>query len=316
MESNVMLQWHWFGYHFTQYLHGREHNLCYSITQTLYEIQEKIPEVHESYISKIVSLSGREMYVKHYDQLMQVLAELVIIKQLIMYNWEEDVKFEYEPIRGASKKNPELLITAATFNIGIEVKSPEITEYRKTRQRPVQLPFRSPLIDVDIVKKAKETQSLTLPKDNVIKDFLISANDKFKEFKKEIPGFIGILVIVWDLFAYEPISALTNSVTGLFTDNSYYRDKDGNAITFENVDYVVITSHLAQLTSIAGDLPNLFNQGNLLDYGIDRYPFKIVIKNPKSDIQLPQKLCVCLQLNEPNIILGAEYQNPDIIFWH
>lgn len=83
-----------------------------------------------------------------------------------------------------------------------------------------------------------------LPRDNPIKDFLISANEKFRIFKQSNAAFLSTLVIVWDDFIYEPISAISPPQAGLFTENSFAKDDDGNPLKFEYVDCVIITRHL------------------------------------------------------------------------
>lgn len=316
LESSIMKKWHWFRYHFNCYNMGMEHNLCYSLTDTLFELQKTIPDVHKNYIKRIASISGREKNTSDYDQLIQILSELIIIRQILLCEPKSQFTYEYEPSRGNSNKNPELLIKHNEYEIGIEVKSPKIQEYKKTRQKPIQLPSRNLLlVELDFVKAAKDNSQLTLPKDNVIKDFLMSANEKYREFKRQNFKFIGVLIIVWDEFIYEPISALLNDFTGIFTANSYIKDANGNNVKFENVDFVIITSHIDQIMRIAGDRPSWTTANFLLDYGDDAFPYKIVIKNPNSALELPDFLLQQLQLRYPDLSLGAEYQPSDFVQW-
>jgi hypothetical protein len=93
-------------------------------------------------------------------------------------------------------------------------------------------------------------EKIVLPRDNVVKDFLISANEKFHSFKQESPEAITILVIVWDDFIYEPITALLNQSSGLLTDNSFFRNGDGPA-KFENINAVILirqSHHIVRAT--------------------------------------------------------------------
>jgi hypothetical protein len=55
---------------------------------------------------------------------------------------------------------------------------------------------------------------MTLPRDNPVKDFLVSADAKFEHFKETDANFIGVLVIIWDDFIYEPISSLISESAG------------------------------------------------------------------------------------------------------
>ena len=64
----------------------------------------------------------------------------------------------------------------------------------------------------EMVEQVKrEGEATTLPRDDPVKDFLVSANAKFEHFKKaDAPNFVGVLVIVWDDFIWQdqPISPL------------------------------------------------------------------------------------------------------------
>lgn len=315
MSSDIMNKWHWFRYHFGLYGINHEHPLCYSLTETLTAISNVIPDIHKGYIAKIASFSGREKCTDDYDQIIQVLAELIVIRQIITMKSNDEIHYEYEPTKGKSKKNPELTLKTSEYEVGIEVKCPKILSYKQARQQSFQLPSRNDLmINLDFIKTAKEANRLTFPKDNVIKDFLYSANDKFKEFKAANKEFVGVLVIVWDEFVYEPISALLNDFSGIFTDNSYIIN-DGVIERFINIDYVIITSHIDQIFRVAGDKPILTNAKHMLEYGDVSYPHKIVIKNPISTLDLPKDIKNILHVIKPDKILGAEYQPTDFIQW-
>jgi hypothetical protein len=62
-------------------------------------------------------------------------------------------------------------------------------------------------------------------------------------------------------------------------------------------------------------LPDLFKYP--LDYGRkDEFPFKIMIQNPNSEMEIPQEMVDCLQTLIPSAHLGAEYLPLDIIHWN
>ena len=316
LESDIIKKWHWFGYHFNYYLQGVEHPFAKSIVDTLIEIDKYTPGIKDDFVKRIASLSGREKFEPHYEQLMQILAELVIIRKLYTYEWTEKINFEHEPTAGNSKKNPEVCLILPETTIGVEVKSPQILNHKRTREKSkVQLPSRNMLIDIDIVQWAKESNELCLPRDNPVKDFLISANEKFASFKKLDSNFIGFLIIVWDDFVYEPISTLLNDISGIFTPNTFVKTKGGENEKFENVDYVLVTSHLHQFQHLAGERPVLIDIDNVLDYGKVGFPFKIIIKNPYSTKELPANVIKCLQAVESDAKLGAEFVSSDFILW-
>lgn len=208
-------------------------------------------------------------------------------------------------------KNPELTISTDTMKVGIEVKAPEfVKKHNERAQKPQQLPSRSQIIE--IVRK-EETM---LPRDNPVKDFLISADKKFEEFKKADPDFYSVLVIVWDDFVYEPISALTSPQAGLFTANSFAKDENGNALSFSNVDCVIITRHLLPIKSGTRDEPLPDMAQHPLDYGRHgEFLFKIYVKNPISKTEILEKIMDCFQVLEPGPQLGAEYLPSDFIRW-
>ena len=111
---------------------------------------------------------------------------------------------------------------------------------------------------------APSDDQITLPRDNPVKDFLISTDQKFSDFG-EVEG-ANVLVIVWDDFVYEPITSLINEKTGLLTENSYYKDEDGFTVEFSNIDGVIVVRHLSYFyEGLAGrELPD---RHGIFDFG-------------------------------------------------
>lgn len=311
LASDVFKKWHFFKYHFQFYLKGQEHLLAKSITETISETENIIPRAGQDYINKIVSINDKPNHTKHFEQLLQVLAELMIVHKASTYNWSGNAVFAYEPTAGTSEKNPELTISTDALTLGIEVKSPDlVAKHNERATKRQQLPSRS-----DIIKMVDKADTM-LPRDNPVKDFLISADKKFEAFKATNPNFYGVLVIVWDDFIYEPISAISSSQAGMFTDNSFAKDKEGNALHFTNVDCVIITRHLLPIVrGTRGEpLPDLSKHP--LDYGRHKeFPFKVIIKNPWSNLEPPAELVDCFQVLKPGPELGAEYLPSDFITW-
>ncbi|WP_046757213.1 hypothetical protein [Kordia jejudonensis] len=311
-NSDIFNKWHFFKYHFEFYKSGLEHPLAKSIIDAIINIEKAIPNAGKDYLKKIANINSKENETAHYDQLLQVLAELLIVNKTVTHEWDSLKKIEYEPKSSTSQKNPEIIVTTDNLELAIEVKSPEfVKKHNERADNPTQLPSRSDLI------KAVDTSKTMLPRDNVVKDFLISANSKFEGFKNDNPNIYCVLVIVWDDFIYEPISAISSPQAGLFTQDSFAKDKQGTLLKFENVDCVIITRHLLPIKNGTRDelLPDLYQHP--LDYGRkDEFPFKVMITNPNSELAIPQEMVDCFQTKVPNAKLGAEYLPIDIIHWN
>ncbi|MBS0645227.1 MAG: hypothetical protein JSR97_01365 [Verrucomicrobia bacterium] len=311
LKSDIFKKWHFFSYHFDFYNKGFEHPLAKSIVDMTLDLENVMPKSGINYIDKIASIIDKKDETKHYDQLMQVLAELIIVHKAATYNWGNNMKLAYEPVAGNSNKNPELSITTDNLAVGIEVKAPELVKKHNERgTKPQQIASRS-----DIVKLVKKDETM-LPRDNPVKDFLISANKKFEEFKKANPNFFAVLVIVWDDFIYEPISALSSPQAGLLTANSFAKDYNGAVLEFPNVDCVILTRHLLPIKNGTRDEELHYYYQHPLDYGrAGEFPFKVFIQNPSSKLTIPKEVIDCFQALKPGPELGAEYLPSDFITW-
>jgi hypothetical protein len=167
-----------------------------------------------------------------------------------------------------------------------------------------------------VLDSFRETEDITLPKDNPIKDFLISSNEKFKEFKKNRKNFYGILIIVWDDHIYEPISSLVHKESGLLTKNSFAKE-NGEPLKFPNIDAVIIIRHLHQFKLSAGDQELIDGKVDMMDYGEKgEFPFKVIIPVPGGQI-LPNKITEAFQAIDFREAsgLGAEYRPQEYILW-
>jgi len=179
-ESPLMPSWHWFGGHFSHQKHGQHHPFSDAIADAIAEVDDKIPGYATKAIRAITSLSGKEKYLKHYEQLLQELSELHIIKQIVTSDWPDLESFEHEPTPLTSKKNPEMSVKYAGGEIGIEVKAPSLHTYNINRStNPIQLVSRFPPDDLrDLLSHFKN--QVTPSKDATVKDFLKSADEKFR----------------------------------------------------------------------------------------------------------------------------------------
>lgn len=311
LKSEILTEWHWFNYHFNFYNMGMEHGFAKSIVDALYYIGQKIEGAEVDLLSKLSAIHGVEKNFQHYEQLMQVLAEILIIHKAVRFKWVNLEKFEYEPTIGDSGKNPEINIHADKKIIGIEVKSPNLLEHQKNKNNnPFQLTSRNPLVN------SLAKNETTYPRDNPLKDFLISADNKFAPFKKVYDNYISVLYIVWDDYINEPISSILSEPHGIFMSESFAKDKDGNILKFENVDYVMISRHRFQFQQTAGEIPFPYEISHPLDYGKkDIFPFKVIIKNPHTSVDVPKDMIDCYQVFEPCMEMGAEYHPGDFITW-
>lgn len=314
LKSDLINKWHWFGYHFSRYSHGLEHPLAKSIVEACLAVENRIPGYSKKFIDDLASCSGVEKYLPHYEQLLQKLAELYVIKKAVEYNWEEGTVFHLEPTIGDSKKNPEINIETPNFIIGIEVKSPSLIEHiNKRSSNPFQLSGRSQ----EFLDFAKESfDKSTLPRDNPVKDFLKSANEKFSSFKQHSnKPFFSTLFIVWDDYIYEPVTALTYPSSGLLTENSFFKDKKGRAMKFPNVDTIILLRHLRNIISATRDEP-LFEVSHALDYTPrNQIPPKVFVPVNNTD-KIPEDFINAFELvSLDDVSHFAEYSPSDGIFW-
>jgi|SRR5271165_3558517 len=316
LKSQLFRHWHWFQYHFrTLNCPGMEHPLAQSIIDALVVCDKFMPGYAKQFIDSFAAIGGKDKFEAHYEQLLQRLAELHVVKQVVSFSWPSGTLFRSEPTAEGSRKNPEITVQNGEQTYGIEVKAPALLGHVRNRssngtQLPARVFSRETLVSVRRVN-----EKLTLPRDNPVKDFLISANDKFCSFKKRTLHFTGVLVIVWDDFIYEPISSLLHESSGLFTPKSFYRDESGAATLFPNVDGVFVIRHLHQLSRAARDEDLIDGCKHPLDFGNDGvFPFKAFIANP-AGARVPDILLRCMQGYPPKPEMGAEYRPQDIVLW-
>lgn len=272
----IATKWHWLGYNFTP---GTEGSLyCAPLTLlALDAVDQAMPGYAEKMIKRLERMGGREKDINDYEAIVQWLAELVVVHHFVQHNWPSRPTFIMEPTVGTSKKNPEILIEIPGIGgLGVEVKAPKLLEHQNRRATyPWQLVARSNSLD-----QADFDGDVTLPRDNPVKDFLISANAKFSGFRATYPNFQSVLFIVWDDFVNEPLSALLNPSSGLFTPNSFNRDQNG-AVTYPNIDAVILMRHQHQLRRGMANRPPIDERRHFLDYGQrDQFPPHVLVPNP------------------------------------
>lgn len=313
--SKMFRHWHYFSYHFGFYSEGLEHSLAKSVTDSCLDAETQLRGFATAMIDALAEIGGKEKHEPHYEQLLQRLAELLVIRQIVTWGWPRPVTFDREPTAGNSRKNPEVTISSETWRIGVEVKAPSLLQHIRSRASHVSQVSSRSFDKEQLSQLAGADEGITMPRDNPVKDFLISADAKFAEFRRENPQFFGVLVIVWDDFVYEPISALIHPGSGLFTENSFARDAAGAPVKFANVDTVVIVPHLHQLMRSTRDEPLADGLRLPLDYGDEKqFPFKTCIHNPHGRTP-PDEILDCLHAVPQGALVGAEYQPSDVIWW-
>ena len=233
-DKIMATSWHFLQYHFVRYQDGFEHFLCASIVDACLRIENVMPGYVETFSNRLAEISGRENYVPHYEQIIQLLSELYVINHLSSID-VEGATYIHEPRAAGSDKNPEVGIILPNNQIFVEVKCREYVKHHNNRgMASVEVPSRVEGIRELASKLLRDNESIVFPRDNVIKDFLVSANEKFQAFKQTSPDAITILVIVWDDFIYEPISSLLNPHSGLLSENSFFRIGD-HPVKFESI---------------------------------------------------------------------------------
>ncbi len=303
--------WHWFSYHFSML---PPHPLARSIVDACADCEMKLPGLGFQFVKEIAAISGKEKHEPHYDQLLQKLAEILVVRQLLTLEWAAGTTFQHEPAVSADGKRPELRVVTPERVFLFEVKAPALREHIHARRtNAFQVPGRT--LPMAQVQKLAGKGGLTLPRDNPVKDFLLDADKKFAPFKA-IQAETALLVIVWDDFIYEPITALKHEQCGLLTANSYLKDGTGAAVQFPNIDAVVLVRHLTYFMRAASDEP-LQERAHALDFGDEgALPnVFITIGDPGLVPKMVQQGLRAVRWDDPFLQRAADYRPKDIVFW-
>lgn len=303
-------KWHWLQYYFA---HLPPHETALEIAFVAANIEICMPGVGQGFIDDIASLAGKEKYQPHYEQILQRFAEMLVIERILGAGWPADAAFAYEP-KGRSGKRPEMSVTVGEDRYLFEVKAPALLEHVRARSRPnTQIPARG-VFHPDMFKHFAEGGPVLRPRDNPVKDFLASADVKFADFD-HVSG-CNILVIVWDDFIYEPISALVHPQNGLLTQASFHRDEMDEAITFPNVDAVVAIRHLTYFYNALAERP-LPDRAGAFDFGGANDLPNVLFPTPWGR-PVPGFVAEGLRaLDYRSSILEnvADYQPKDLVWW-
>lgn len=302
---------HFLRYHAvnTYFVGGAIHPIIDSLSLALSTIDSNDPGYALEIINRICSYKGESK--DNYDQILSIFAEVsVAFRAIEIANSVNETKvFVREPKKSKTSKNPEF--SSKTLDIGYcaEVKAPKIRKHQEGRISGFQFTSRS---DTWMNISKEMGGNVILPKDNPIKDYLESADRKFVEYKKLSVDDFRILFIIWDDYIYEPMNALLHPLSGLFTDQSFYKDKNNNIILFSNVDGVIITRQMMYFQQVLADkrpidpIDHPFSMNNDLP--------NIFVQNPHGR-QVPIALYEEFNATPPHPMLGSEYGIVDIVFW-
>ncbi|MBF0185008.1 MAG: hypothetical protein HQM06_11555 [Magnetococcales bacterium] len=308
----MVADWHWFKYHFTT---DPIHRFAYHLIETVVDCDIVINNnFGEIFLDRLLAIQNREKNRDHYNQLIQLLAELIIIKQSIAIRCEEPI-YIIEPVVDRSivksKKSPDLLILSKTINISIEIKAPSYLEIQALRESPYQLISRLPFTPQE--RADLFGSNVTLPRDNAVKDFLISADEKFANIKKKY-DCLSLLVIVWDDYVQEVISCLTHEMSGLLTQNSFAKDRDGTPLLYNNIDAIIVVRQLHYIACCAGD--KMLDRKNGFDFGdINSVPNIFIGNNIKEINSIIIEPFRVISLSDEFASNFAEHTPMDLIIW-
>jgi hypothetical protein len=199
-DSAIFGRWHWFRYHFDHELNGPGHPLARGIVECALECEVRMPGYARALVERLAAVSGREKHLPDWEQLLTILAELYVVAQIVRWNWPEGAKFTREPTAPGSDRNPEISVQVGDQLFAYEVKAPSLFAHQQARgTNPTQVASR--YADRATLSAVLEgQQEVTWPRDNPVKDFLVSAEQKFRPFVAAHEKFTGILVICWDDF--------------------------------------------------------------------------------------------------------------------
>jgi hypothetical protein len=303
--------WHWFAFHFSNL---PNHPFAVSVIDACVDCEKALPGLGFEFIDDLASISGMERHEPHYDQLLQKLSELLVLRRLFSLDWPSGTTFEHEPAVRTNGKRPELRVGTPNANYLFEVKAPSLLEHQRLRsQNEMQAPGRA--IPREKLDKLIGNRTLTMARDLPVKDFLIDADKKFAQFKTLKPE-ASVLVIVWDDFIYEPITSLTHEDCGLLTPNSFYKDGTGSAVQFSNIDAVVIVRHLTYFKLAAADAV-LEERAHALDFGgdCDLPNVFVPITRPTPVPNYVLEGLRAVPIDSPSLKGAAEYHAHELVLW-
>jgi hypothetical protein len=311
LESEIISRWHFFQYHFSVKARLGSQPFADAIVRAIADCERMMPGYAKRSVETLASIGGRPMHVPDYEQLLQVLSELLVVRHMVTFPWNAGPTLQFDAGATAGGKNPEVLLKWPGRAIGVEVKTPSLlAHWHRRGENPVQVLPRSPFLEI-LGDVAGGKDRVTLPRDNPIKDFIASAQEKFEPLKGS-EHFESVLVIVWDGALMEPRTALLHPKSGLLTKETFAPN-----LKFAAVDNIVLTPHLAQLTRASrADSSNPWIEGDPLSYGEPgEVPFKLLVRVPGGGEMSPDLRAALQVVEGDDPVLGADHQILDWIQW-
>lgn len=286
---------------------GREFPFATALFEALDKVESLVPGYANEMISRIAAIenTGEDQY----ESILSILAEIYVTAGLcVRADVDEGVpQFTHEPALG-QQKNPEFEVRVCAQWCAIEVKTPRLIQHGRLRaNNPWQVGVRLP-------SGALPFGDVTLPRDNPIKDFLVSAEEKFAAYENYRPGSIRILAILWDDFSNEPVAALTSPVSGLLTAESFHRDAQGNAIRYPHIDGIIVIRHQHQLMRSTRCEPLIDGLTDAFQYHHDGFPPKMFIRGHGGRAPSPE-LMLAMNALPIEECRGAEMHPAEVIMW-
>lgn len=306
-------RWHFFQYHFSRV---PPTHFGTSLLDACLKLERIGPDAPLMFMSDLAKIGGREKNKDNYNQILQKLSEILVAQQIVSMPWSKETQFKIEDGALGSQKCVDFVVTTCDGSkVGFEVKAPAYIYHATKRvERPVQIPYRAGDGFIENVRKALGEP--TLPRDNTVRDFLRSADEKFEFFKIADPSFLSILVIVWDDFIYECINPLTNRESGLLTPKSYSMI-DGLPEEFEHVDAVIILRHLSYFVNAAAEMHLEDQRDHAFHLGGPGSLPNVIIPVPNR-LNVPDFILDgfnAYPMDDPFIQHAAEYRDQDMIMW-
>lgn len=303
--------WHWLQWNFDLVrTTGQEALFAVLVLDALARCDDAMPGFADEMVDRLALLGGQDRNRDDYERIRQWLGELLVIHHLVTWPWPNPVAFEHEPAAKPGGPNPEIMVTLPDVRLGVEVKTPDLRDHRLARASNAdQLLARLPQ------SAAPGGGAVTLPRDNPIKDFLVSAERKFEDFRAADEAFRSVLFIVWDDYVNEPISALASPASGLFMQDSFHPDPGGKRYRYPATDAVVILRHQHQFVEGMANRPAVDERLHMLDYGeLGRFPPAALLPCPDGK-ELPGVVGDALQAAVPHPTMGAEYIPAERVMW-
>lgn len=278
-----------------------------ALIEALDKVDSTVPGYANEMLSRIAAIEniGEDQY----ETILSILAEIYVSAGLCERAdiENENHQFTHEPAVG-QQKNPEFEVRVSGQWCAIEVKTPRLIQYGRLRAN------NDWQVGVRLPSGGLPFENVTLPRDNPVKDFLISAEQKFAAYESYRPDSIRILVIIWNDYCQEPIAALTSPVSGLLTTESFHRDDQGNAVRYPHIDGVLVIRHQHQLKRATRCEPPIDGIAHAFQYHHNGFPPKAFIECHGGRMPSPD-LMSALNARPIAECNGAEFHPAEIIMW-